>query len=253
MHKIVLAMFVFFLAACVSTGGVHQVDADPRKALDTRIELGMKYLDTGNRDQALRQFLEVLDIDRKNPEALKGLALVHQMNGEIAEAEAAFKKSIRYADDSMISSAEFKYGLFLSRQQRYKEAMEQFESVATNLVFPQRAESLYFVGRCALALGNKVRAKAAFTHSLNLRKNSASPALELADLAYQEQDYSMAKKYLDRFNRYSEPSARSLWLGIRIDRTFGHKDKMASQAMALKNLFGYSREYLQYKQLIENN
>lgn len=252
MLKIVFALTVCLLVGCVSTGG-PQKTVDPKKALDTRLQLGLQYLEAGNRDQALRQFLEVLESDKKNPEALKGLALIHQMNGEMAEAEAAFKKGIRYAKDPVESLLRYNYGLFLSRQQRYKDAKEQFEVVAKNLVFPQRAEALYFVGRCALELDNKVRAEAAFKHALNLRKNLALPALELADLAYQALDYETAKNYLDRFNKYSDPSARSLWLGIRIDRTFGHKDKVASQALALKNLFGYSKEYLQYKQLIENN
>lgn len=253
MFKIVLAILVISLAGCVSTGGPQKVEVDPSKALNTRIQLGMQYLEAGNRDQALRQFLEVLEADKKNPEALKGLAMIHQMNGEMVEAEAAFKKGIKYSSGSLGSSIRYTYALFLSRQNRYEEAMVQFESVAKDLIFPERAEALYFVGRCALELDNEVRAKAAFTHSLNLRKNLAPPALELADLAYKEQDYSAAKNYLDRYNRFSDPSARSLWLGIRIDSTFGHKDKVASQALALKNLFGYSREYLQYKQLIENN
>ena len=88
--------------------------------------------------------------------------------------------------------------------------------------------------------------------STNLKPELPSPVIELADLAFQEQDYASAKRYLDRYHKLTKPTARSLWLGIRIERIFGNKDKMASQALALKNLFGYSKEYLEYKQLIEN-
>ncbi|HEY7772156.1 MAG TPA: type IV pilus biogenesis/stability protein PilW [Marinagarivorans sp.] len=252
MKVIISTLGALLLAGCVSSGVTKTSRVDPAKAMDTRIELGMKYLDAGNRDQALRQFLDVLEIDKKNPEGLQGLALVHQLNGEPEEAEENFLKSIKYANDKQISSSRYTYGLFLSRQGRYEKAAEQFEEVAKDLAYPERASSLYFAGRCALELGNKDRAKAAFTHALNLRPKLAPPAIELADLAFQEQDYATAKRYLDRYNKLSEPSARSLWLGIRIERIFGNKDRVSSQALALKNMFGYSNEYLQYKALIES-
>ena len=249
----VLFFSSLLLAGCVATGTTKESKVDPKKAMATRLELGMKYLDSGNRDQALRQFVEVLEHDKKNAKALQGLALVHQLNGEPDDAESAFKKSIKYSDDKNISSARYTYGVFLTRNERCPEAQIQFEEVAKDISFPQRASALYFVGRCALEQNNLVRAKGAFKHALNLRSNISAPMLELAEMAFKEQDYATSKRYLDRFNQSGEASARSLWLGIRIERIFGNKDKEASQSMALKNLFGYSREYLEYQQFIESN
>ncbi len=242
-----------FLGGCVSTSGVTKTKIDHSKAAETRIQLGMRYLDTGNRDQALRQFLDVLKNDKKHPLALQGLGLVHQMNGEPGPAEEAFVNAIKYADEKNLTKVRYSYGLFLSRQKRYEDAIAQFDKVSKDLGFENRASSLYFTGRCALEMGNKERAEAAFLHALNLKPRMGSAALELSDLAFQQQDYATAKQYLDRFNSVSKPIARSLWLGIRIERIFGNKDKLASQALALKNLFGYSKEYLEYKRLMEQN
>ena len=252
MKAINLVFSILVLSGCVSTGVTKASKVDPAKAMDTRIELGMKYLDAGNRDQALRQFLDVLAVDKKSARGLQGLALVHPLNGEPGPAEENFQKSIKYADKKEETSSRYTYGLFLSRQGRYEDASVQFEEVAKDLSYPDRAYSLYFAGRCALELGNITRAKAAFTHSLNLRASLAPSAIELADLAFQDQDYSTAKRYLDRYNKLTEPSARSLWLGIRIERIFDNRDRVSSQAMALKNMFGYSKEYLEYKTLIES-
>lgn len=251
--KIVIVIFSALLfVGCVSTSSTVERSVDPKKAIETRLELGMKYLEAGNRDQALRQFLDVLETDKKNPRGLQGLAMVHQLNGEPEDAENNFLMAIKYADKTNISQIRYAYGLFLIRQVRYADAQDQFEEVAKDLAFPDRAASLYFAGRCALEQDNLVRAKAAFNHATNLKPGLPSPVIELADLAFQEQDYSSAKRFLDRYHKLSKPTARSLWLGIRIERIFGNKDKMASQALALKNLFGYSKEYLEYKQLIEN-
>ena len=65
-------------------------------------------------------------------------------------------------------------------------------------------------------------------------------------------EFADAKRFLDVYSRNARQSARSLWLGIRIERIFGNKDKEASYALALKNLHPYSREYLEYKNLIES-
>lgn len=241
------------LGGCVSTGGATKAKIDPSKAAETRIQLGMRYLDSGNRDQALRQFLDVLKNDKKNPLALQGLGLVHQVNGEPEPAEEAFLKAIKYADERNLTKVRYSYGIFLSRQNRYEDAILQFDHVSKDLGFEKRASALYFTGRCALEMGNKIRAEAAFSHALNLKPRMGSAALELSDLAFQEQDYATAKQHLDRFNSVSKPTARSLWLGIRIERIFGNKDKLASQALALKNLFGYSKEYLEYKLLMGQN
>lgn len=248
----IVFLLSLLLMGCVSTSGMQTRRIDPDKAVDTRIELGMRYLEAGNRDQALRQFLDVLDVNKKNPLGLQGLALVHQTNGEPEQAEEAFRKGIKYAGKEHDSTLRYRYAIFLSRQKRYAEALTQFDIVSKDLSFEHRASSLYFLGRCATELGNQDRAKAAFTHALNLRPSMGSAALELADIAFKNQDYAEAKAQLDQFNRLSKPSARSLWLGIRIERIFENKDKIASQALVLKNLFGYSKEYLEYKRLMGN-
>ena len=77
-------------------------------------------------------------------------------------------------------------------------------------------------------------------------------AIELAELYFEDRVYPDAKKYLDIFGANSRQSARSLWLGIRLERIFGNKDKEASYALALKNLHPYSKEYLEYKRLQNN-
>ena len=107
------------------------------------------------------------------------------------------------------------------------------------------------VGRSALILGDKARAKGSFEYALNLSPRLASASLELADMYFQQRDYASAKKHLDQFSSSSKHTPRSLWLGIRIERVFENKDKEASYALALKNLHPYSKEYLDYKNYIE--
>jgi type IV pilus assembly protein PilF len=242
---------VWLLFGCVASQEASR-EVDPKKAINTRLELGNKYLDAGNRDLALRQFLEVLDSDKKNAVAWQGLAAVHQQNREYKEAEKAFKKALAYSSQKDKADVQYHYAGFLVQHKRFAEAKKMFQAASKDLAYSRRAHAIYYAGRCELELGNTDTAEALFEHALNLRARLGGAALELADLAFAKREYDSAKRYLDHFESVSKPSARSLWLGIRIERIFGNDDKIASKAMALKNLFGYSKEYLEYQRLLES-
>ena len=70
---------------------------------------------------------------------------------------------------------------------------------------------------------------------------------------FNEKNYAQSKRYLDQYSRLApQNSPRSLWLGIRIERIFGNKDKEASYALALRNLYPYSNEYLKYQATLDD-
>lgn len=240
------------ITACVTTGDVGKRKIDKQKALEANVKLGMAYLQQKKRDSALRAFNKALEFDDNSAEAHQGMALVHQLNGETELAEASFKKALRSRADFSRAGIEVSYGRFLRQQGRCTEAMKYFETASKDISYPNRFDALYYLGVCSQEMGDMAKAKASYEYALNLNNNYAPAALELAHMAFADRDYSNAKKYLDVYATNSRQSARSLWLGIRIERIFGNKDKEASYALALKNLHPYSKEYLEYKNLIEN-
>ncbi len=250
---VVLLCAMLTLSGCIRTLDKPESKVDKGQALEANIKLGMTYLQQNKREGAVRSFSKALEIDKKSAEAYLGMALLHQLNGEIPEAEANFKKALRSRVDFSRASIEYSYGRLLYEQERYEESMALFQAAAGDYAYVRRAEALLNVGRVALKLGDNIRAKGAFEYSLNLEPRMAQSALELAELAFRARDYTEAKKYLDQFSSDSRHEPRSLWLGIRIERIFENKDREASYAMALKNLYPYSKEYLDYKRFIEQN
>src|SRR5687767_1126003 len=91
---ICLTVLSGFLSACVTT--TNRVPANTDAAHDKRIDLGMKYLEVGKRDNARYQFSEALEMKKNSPRAYHGVALVHQANGETKHAAAAFKKAMKF-------------------------------------------------------------------------------------------------------------------------------------------------------------
>ncbi|MCW8196379.1 type IV pilus biogenesis/stability protein PilW [Proteobacteria bacterium 005FR1] len=244
-----LTLITLLLAAatgCVTTMSAGGSEADLDSAMRTYVQLGLGYLRAGNRDSARMNFQKALEINSRSPGAHDGMALLYQLEAMDELAEEHFKKAIRA--DRNYSRARNNYGSFLYEKGRFKEAYEQFEKAASNLDYEGRPIALVNLGRTALKLGDIDRAESTFKHALALDSKLTIAMVELADVYFTKENYPEAKKYLDMYGQNTRHSPRSLWLGIRLERIFGNRDKEASYALALKNLHPYSQEYLQYKQ-----
>lgn len=238
---------MLLVAGCVSqTNQRPKQSVDLDKALELHIQLAENYVRQSNRESARHHLRKAFDLDKNSAAATAVMAQLYQLEGEPKLAEEYYLRALRR--DKGMTKARNDYGLFLYRAKRYEDALDQFEIAAADLDYDDRARTLVNVGRTALKLGNNDRAETVFKHASVLNRQLATPLIELADLSFQQQDYANAKGYLDRYLALSRPSARSLLLGIRIERTFGNKDKEASYALALRNLHPYSKEYLEYKQ-----
>jgi len=251
--RVFIVLIALFSLGCVTTtdAPVKDKKGNNKSAVEDYVQMGMRYLNNGSRDAAIGAFTRAIEIDKKSAEAHQGLAMVYQLNGEKELAEKSFKRALKGRADFSMSGVKNSYGRFLFENGRVKEALDYFEDAGKDLQYRGRSSSMLMVGRCAIVLGDKIRAKGAFEYALNLNPRLAAASLELADMFYQERDYAEAKKYLDQFAKNSKHIPRSLWLGIRIERTFGNKDKEGSYALSLKNLHPYSKEYLEYKKYIE--
>lgn len=246
LRGLVLVLLTLGLASCVTTMDDPKAEADPEAALKTYVQLGMGYLRSGNRDAARANFKKALEIDRRSAGAHDGLALLYQMEAMDDLAEEHFKKAIRA--DRNFSRAHNNYGSFLYEQGRYEDAFDEFEKAADNLEYDGRPIAMVNLGRTALKLGDVDRAEATLKHALALEPKLTIAMVELAEISFNKQNYSEAKKYIDMYGENTRHSPRTLWLGIRLERIFGNRDKEASYALALKNLHPYSKEYLLYKQ-----
>lgn len=244
--NLIILFLCIFMSGCVSeTTSRSAQNIDKAKALELHIRLAEGYIQKGNRESARHHLRKAFEIDRNSAPATAAMAQLYQLEGEPKLAEEYYRRALRR--DRNLTSARNDFGRFLYRAKRYEESLEQFEIAAADLDYDDRARVLVNVGRAALKLGDNNRAEAVFKHATVLNRELAPPLLELAELSFLQQDYTAAKNYLDRYTTLTRANARSLFLGIRIERTFGNKDREASYVLALKNLYPYSREYLEYQ------
>lgn len=244
-----LLIFVCLLSACVTTMEKETSKYQPEKALATHIKLGLGYISENNLDSARFHLMKAAAIAPKDAGMLNGRGLLYQLEGEPELAEKSFQMALR--EDKNFTAARLNYATFLYNKERYKEAYDSYERASEDLNYDRRATTLYGLGLTAMKLGRTDRGIAAFTQAVMLQSDMAPPYLELADYYLTIKDYAMSRKSLTQFERLSRPTARSLWIGIQIERVFGNQDKEASQALSLKNMYPYSKEYLEFKQVQE--
>ena len=242
---------ILLLTSCVTVTDAPSVDQSA--AHDTRINLGQRYLSSGDRDKARWQFSKALEFNKNSASAYQGIAMVHQANGEMEPAEENFLRALKLADKKTLASVQVSYGRYLMEVDRYGEACGFFEKAAGDFDYGRRPEALFMAGICAEKTGNAKRKVAALEHAVNLNNKFVPALIELSEIYFEQGEYEKSKKLLDRYERLAKDSARSLWLGLRIERIFGNKDKEATYALKLKNLHGYSKEYLAYKQLLQQD
>ena len=244
---------VLLLTACVTTksGGVGE-KADQSKALETSLQLARNYISLGNWDQAKRHLQYVESVNKNNPETLETLAVVFQNTGELETAEEYYKRSIQAAPNVMRTRNN--YAVFLYDLGRYEEAAAQLEIVAQDLLYERRVEAFLNLGRCYVKLDKYAEAEATFRRAFLMDRTNPGVVLALANIYFQLDEFAESQRYFQAYESIeTKPSASALWLGIRLADTFDDKNARASYALALKNLFPKSEEYLLYKAYIEQD
>ena len=246
-----VALLLTLLQGCVSSGGPKKVKVDKQKALETHIQLGVSYIRNKNLDLARHHFNKAYAIDPNAPGAHNGRALLYQLEGEPKLAEEHFKKALK--SDANYTVARNNYGGYLYQQKRFQEAYNEFDRVSRDLDYPRRSVALLSLGRTALKLKRVDRAQAALAQALVLQPRLGAAMAELAQIHFDKGEYAESQQYLSDFSEISRQSARTLWLGIQIERIFKNPDKEASYAMALKNMHPYSKELLEYQRSLKTD
>ncbi len=247
MKRSVHALSAIVLVACVTTesGGVGD-KKDPQKALEYSVQAARNYIQQRNWEAAKRHLTNALKIDDNDANVHEALAQVFWNTGEFDQADIHFRRAVALnGKDSRIRN---NFAAFLFQQKRYAEAEAQLEKVAEDLLYPRRADAFANLGRVRIQLKKYDGARDVLERARLMDANNPIVLFELAEAYYQLGDFAASQRYYEHFRKQvKSQSAASLWLGIRLADKFGDRDSQASYALALKNLYPQSEEYLAYK------
>ena len=100
-------------------------------------------------------------------------------------------------------------------------------------------------GSCSLRKNNLKEAEGFFLRALAQAPDDPASLLQLGQIRYRQGSLEEARRLVGRYNKIVEPSAESLWLGLRVERKLGERVAESSYANQLRRRFAASREYQQ--------
>ncbi|NOG61454.1 MAG: type IV pilus biogenesis/stability protein PilW [Proteobacteria bacterium] len=204
------------------------------------LNLAIAYLKEGKYENALENLEKAKLADPGHSATYNVLGLLYQQINEPKKAEQNYKKAISL--NSNDSSTMNNYGNFLCGQDRLEEALNTFSNAANNPLYATPEIALTNAGSCLYNNHKKSEAKEKFQEALQINPKVPQALIRMSEFALDDFNYLSARAYLQRFQEVSRHTARSLWLGIQIERELGDKDAVSSYALLLKNSFPDSDE-----------
>ena len=247
MRKITLICLIIItlgLAGCdQTTGGMEQSfkpSVGTNDIAEINLRLGIAYLKRGEYEKSLNKLQKAQAADPRYPPIYNTLGVLHQQLGDKVTAEKYFRQalSLNSSDASTLNN----YGQFLCQEARYDEAEETFLKAARNPLYSTPEIALSNAGTCAVAQSRLDAAETHFRNALEKNPRVAVALIQISQISYETASYMSARAYLQRYIEISPHTAKSLWLGIRIERVLGDKNILSSYILLLKNKFSDSEE-----------
>jgi type IV pilus assembly protein PilF len=244
---------VFFLGACATTGD-HTVgspysrplsDLKPANEAEAKArshtELGQEYLFTfGRTDVALDEARTALKVRPGYPPAYHLMGLIYMELKQNTLADNAFRQALSAAPgDPEFNNS---YGWFLCTQKRVSEAMSRFATSVANPYYLHKVRPYTNAGLCLLENNELEQAEVQFSKALEADPSRDEALYRLAEVGYRRGNYRNAHSFLIQYHQRFDPSARSVWLGLRAARQLGERHSEASYAEQLRSRFADSRE-----------
>lgn len=201
---------------------LSQRSTDKTQLARVRTALAAQYIGERKLDDAQRQLEIALRADPR-------YAPAHDMMGNLLSAEGSmtnlqkadefFRKAI--AIDPNFVQARNNYGVYLSKMNRYQEAIEQFKVAGSTLGYEGRVSALENLGLTYLKTGHEKSAEEAFNRALDTDPETVVARLELIDILINQKRTLQAKEYHDELKAlwqlHNEPlTPRLLYQGIRL-------------------------------------
>jgi type IV pilus assembly protein PilF len=261
MWSVVAVSSVVLLAGCAGTGGGSEfgggavvadrplLDLPPtserERGAHVHVELGTAYFEVGRYDVALDEARIALAHMPSFAPAFHLMGLVYMFIDDPVAARDNFRRALSAApNDPDFNNS---YGWFLCLNGDEKEGLRRLDIAARNPYFRFPARPQTNAGLCHLRLGEYELAEPRFRRALALQADNLTAQYGLAEVTFKKGDPAGAQRMLVTLHQQAEPTAESVWLGLRVERKLGNRSAEASYAAQMEGRFKDSPQYLLMK------
>ena len=235
-----LCCAALLLSGCATSTPKTEESASTHGRADNYVQLGIEYAKQGDYKTAVAKLQKALEIEPDFADAHHVIAVVYNRIGDKPQAEQYFKRALDLdrKDPQTLND----YGLFLCAGGKHQAADELFARAMANPLYATPEIARANAGVCAARAQDYPQAENYLRAALADNPRLPTALLEMADISFRLNRYLPARGYLQRYLESARHTARSLWLGIRIERQLGDRDAAASYALALKSKYPDSEE-----------
>lgn len=213
---------------------------EKRRRARIRLELAASHYQQGNLPLALQEIEQGQKIDPNYPAGYGMAALIYAAMNDRERADQNFRQGLRLApNDAELNN---NFGWYLCQTGRQREAIPHFDRAGEDRTYPTPAKPMHNAGICLRQIGDDNAAEGYLLRSFRLDPSNAVAMYNLGDLYLQRNNYERAKFYSDRLLSTYQPTAETLWLGVRVARMGNdtrNADRLADQ---LRSRFPNSHE-----------
>lgn len=242
-RAVLIATFLISGAACTTVTSPVSGEQS-RDASRFNAELGAKYLQRNDLDQAREKLEKALVQDKKNADAHLSYARLQHRVGRNKDARKHFARAISLKPE--VAEYRNSYGVFLCEVEDYDASLIEFEKAASNPYYKTPEFALDNAGLCMLDANDLGRAEGFLRDALRTNPRFPAALLHMSELTFRQRRLTVADAYLMRFREYSSETPQSLLLALNIQRDMGRIEVAESYADKLLGDFPTSREAGEY-------
>jgi len=237
------------LAGCISSGPQFPGDkVSMTQASQYNTQLGMAYLQQGNRDLAMQKLQKAIKQNPDNADAYVGLGLLYDSIGDTDKAQDAYEKALDKAPDD--PDVQNNYAVFLCQHGKQRKSLKYFLEAAQNPLYSTPDAAYTNAGVCASQIPDMKIAEQYFRKALDINPIFPGALYQMARVSYRQKKYLQARAFIERFgSAASHPRPEVLLLGVKTERALGNMQNAAMYASKLRKLFPNSPQAQQLEQL----
>ena len=223
-----------------STGKINKLS----DAASYNTQLGLAYLEQGDRSRAKRKLFLALSQAPDSPNVNASMAYFMEKSGEMEEARAYYKKAMATAPGA--GAQLNNYGAFLCRQGQYTQAETYFIKAVKDHTYEHTAGAYENAGLCAMAIPDHIKAMDYFGKALEQDPSRAQSLYELVNLEVKQDHINEALSYLQKYSNLSLRDPTLLALAVDVAHKAGKIELEAdfqSRLLSFSDKTGGKDEY----------
>lgn len=237
LHGLALALAVLISSGCAGMNAQREAQ---RNLAETQVQLSVGYLQQGKLEPALQRIQRALETAPDLSTAHSTAALIYERLGKADLADQHFAKAIALNPED--AAAQNNYGAFLCGRGQTAKAEQFFLRAAGNALYRTPERAYENAGVCALSGGDAAKAEKYFREALRVNPRLPVSLYRMAELSLAQRQFLPARAFLQRYEKETQPSPASLWLGVQIERELGDGEQAMKYAEQLRERFPTSEE-----------